>query len=107
MHPPPSIEDLSQRIDILFGVAEPVDRAPAPADDSPDISEEVDAALLKHFGKGGAARKPDPSAAVDAWLDTPNPTFGGCCPRAFLNGTDDQKAFLDGVLSSLEDGAFS
>ena len=116
---------LLQRIDILFGVA-PVDPGPVPpvvgavadqVDDSPnsaaatveppDITEEVNASLLAHFGNGRLARAPDPPAAVDAWLNTPNPTFGGCCPRAFLNGTKDQKAFLDGVLSSFEDGAFS
>ncbi len=92
----------SQRIDKLFGVGQDLDQAVEP----PDLSKEV-ADSLARFGIS-VAEKPGPAAAaVRAWLDTPNPTFGGCCPRAFLNGTDDQKAFLDGVLSSLEDGAFS
>ncbi len=110
MHPPPDIE---QRIRILFGpapafAARPPDGSPYSAAaevETVDISEA--ASLLAQFGNGRVAREPDPVAAADAWLDTPNPTFGGLCPRAFLRGTPKQRAFLDGVLSSLEDGAFS
>ena len=49
----------------------------------------------------------DPAEAAAVWLNTPSPTFGGLCPKKFLEGTDDERAFFDGILSSLEDGAFS
>lgn len=45
--------------------------------------------------------------AASAWLHTPNPTFGGLSPECFLCGNDEQRAFFEGVLASLEDGAFS
>ena len=44
---------------------------------------------------------------MDSWLDTPNPSFGGKCPRSFLDGTDEQRTFLSGIVDSIEDGAFS
>ena len=44
---------------------------------------------------------------MDSWLDTPNPSFGGKCPRSFLDGTDEQGTFLSGIVDSIEDGAFS
>ena len=106
------------RIVTLFGA--PVDTSAAPAPDSPysaaaevepvDISEEVVASLRAQFGNGRVAGELNPEAAAEAWLGTPNPAFGGLCPRDFLEeegATDDQQAFLNGVLSSLEDGAFS
>ena len=45
--------------------------------------------------------------AADEWLDMPSPTFGGQSPRHFLNGTESQRAFLAGIVDSIEDGAFS
>ena len=45
--------------------------------------------------------------AADEWLDMPSPTFGGQSPRYFLNGTESQRAFLAGIVDSIEDGAFS
>ncbi len=45
--------------------------------------------------------------AASAWLHAPNPTFGGLSPECFLCGDDEQRAFFEGVLASLEDGAFS
>ena len=108
------------RIVTLFGASVDTPAAAPPAPDSPysaaaevepvEISEEVVASLRTQFGNGRVAGELSPEAAVDAWLGTPNPTFGGLCPRYFLEeegATDDQQAFLNGVLSSLEDGAFS
>ena len=111
------------RIVTLFGAPVDTSAAAAPAPDSPysaaaevaevepvDISEEVVAFLRAQFGNDRVAGELNPEAAAEAWLGTPNPAFGGLCPRDFLEeegATDDQQAFLNGVLSSLEDGAFS
>ena len=43
---------------------------------------------------------------ADRWLDTPNTTFGGRCPRTFLQGTQKERDFLLGIIESVEDGAF-
>ena len=102
----PHADELVGRIQALFGgpsahddvvplvagspYAEPGDSKPFDVD-------------IPGFGTQPAA----PKDAAMAWLDTPNPTFGGLCPRLFVNGTDQQRAFLAAVLSSLEDGAFS
>ena len=108
------------RIVTLFGASVDTSAAAPPVPDSPysaaaevepvDISDEVVASLQAQFGNGRVAGELSPEAAADAWLGTPNPTFGGLCPKEFLkenDATDKQQAFLNGVLSSLEDGAFS
>ena len=101
----PDIEYLLQRIDVLFGVVS-TDQVPAPPVDSPySICAPVQLFDIEIPDRKLAPR--DPAEAAAAWLNTPNPTFGGLCPQNFLDGTDDQRAFLDGVLSSLEDGAFA
>ena len=43
---------------------------------------------------------------ADRWLDTPNTTFGGRCPRSFLEGTKQERDFLLRIIESVEDGAF-
>lgn len=48
-----------------------------------------------------------PDEAMARWLDTPNQRFGGGRPREFLEGDGDERAFLSGVLDSIEDGAFT
>ena len=57
--------------------------------------------------RGRDAESVDPAKIAAAWLTTPNPSFGGLCPQNFMDGTDDQRAFLAAFLSSIEDGAFS
>ena len=116
MLPPPDIE----RIRALFGDAPDAPVGPVRDDNSPysaaaevelvDISEEVVASLRAQFGNGRVAGELSPEAAANAWLNTPNPTFGGFCPNEFLEekgATENRQAFLNSVLSSLEDGAFS
>ena len=94
-----------RRIAVLFGDA-PASPVPDPPDGSPySVAAQVQLFDIEIPDRELAPR--DPAEAAAAWLNTPNPTFGGLCPQNFLNGTDDQRAFLDGVLSSLEDGAFS
>ena len=55
----------------------------------------------------GHAEPVDAAGSLDAWLATPNPSFGGLYPQKLIHGTDDQRAFLASFLSSIEDGAFS
>ena len=43
---------------------------------------------------------------ADRWLDTPNTTFGGRCPRSFLQGSKHERDFLLRIIESVEDGAF-
>lgn len=69
---------------------------------APDVPESFDIEI-----PGVRVQPAEPQDAATIWLNTPNPTFGGLCPKLFVNGTDQQRAFLDTVLSSLEDGAFS
>lgn len=106
MNAPPDAECLFQRIRVLFGVV-PADHAvPAPSTDSPySVSAHIESFDVGIPDTG--LRPDDPAKAAAAWLNTPNPTFGGLCPKTFIDSTDDQRAFLDGVLSSLEEGAFS
>lgn len=106
MSAPPDAERLLQRIHVLFGVVPAEHAVPAPSADSPySVSARVESFDV---GIPDKRLKPDdPAKAAAAWLNTPNPTFGGLCPKIFIDGTDDQRAFLDGVLSSLEEGAFS
>ena len=48
-----------------------------------------------------------PDEATARWLDTPNQRFGGCRPREFLEGDGEERAFLSGVLDTIEDGALT
>lgn len=101
----PHADELVGRIQALFG------RPPAHDDIVPLVagSPYAEPGDSKPFDVDipGFGTQTDPKDAATTWLDTPNPTFGGLCPRLFVNGTDQQRAFLDAVLSSLEDGAFS
>ncbi len=100
----PNAEQLTQRVRILFGV---VSAGHSPeGHDSPyarsEHIENFDVAVA-----GVDAGPVDPAKIAAAWLATPNPSFGGLCPQNFIDGTDDQRAFLAAFLSSIEDGAFS
>ena len=43
---------------------------------------------------------------ADRWLDTPNTSFGGRCPRSFLDGTEEERDLLLRIIESVADGAF-
>ena len=94
---------LHERVRVLFGV-EPLQEASAPreADPAYSFAENIEA-----FKVSVPRAYVDPQDMTDAWLSTPNATFGGRCPQEFLDGDQDQRAFLESILSSLEDGAFS
>ena len=94
---------LYKRVKALFGVKSSLEIQP-PDEDSPYFSDgeigtfEVD---IPHVSTV------EPEDQTEYWLTTPNSTFSGRCPKEFLYGTADQRAFLASILSSLEDGAFS
>ena len=94
---------LYQRVRMLFGVERAPTASHPPGADSPYAVN----------GDIRAFEVPIPQAEctaenlTDAWLSTPNPQFGDHCPQEFLNGSQDQRAFLESILSSFEDGAFS
>ena len=89
---------------MLFGVERPVTTLQLPGANSPYAV----ANGIKTFEVPGLPQaKCDAEDLTDAWLSTPNPTFGNHCPKEFLNGSQDQRAFLESILSSFEDGAFS
>ena len=104
MDRPPNASELLDRIRILFGVVPPDDNL-LPADSPYSASEDI-----QNFDIPIPARCEDPVDAVEAlhaWLATPNPSFGGLCPKNLINGTDDERAFVASFLSSVSDGSFS
>ena len=98
-------QHLVERIRVLFGGV-PCEPAPAPPKSPYASTGGVDTFQVEDMPRSNA-QPADPNEAANAWLNTPNPTFGGLCPKIYLHGKPDQRAFLDAVLSSLEDGAFS
>ena len=79
-------------------------------DDSPFFVEEVEKLGELHdvpFIDGEPNKEYDADTLSNFWLDRPNPTFGGKCPRTFLNGNKEQQKFLSGIISGIEDGTFS
>ena len=104
MNDTPNSEQLIERIRVFFGVV-PTHHASDELD-SPYISSEN----IDDFDVAIAAvgtEPADPAKIAATWLTTPNPSFGGLCPQNFIDGNDDQRAFLAAFLSSIEDGAFS
>lgn len=105
MHTAPTPDDIVERVQVLFGAVCAGQRSEAPLASSPYASsapvESFDI-LIPQAGE----EPTDPEKAATVWLNTPNPTFGGRCPKQFIHGTDKQRAFFAGILSSLEDGAF-
>ncbi len=97
---------LLARIKVLFGASNPTRSGdgPVPAflvlpeGDLPSFS--ID--LTPYEGE-----VTPPDEAMARWLDTPNQRFGGGRPREFLEGDGDGRAFLSGVLDTIEDGAFT
>ena len=80
------------------------------SDDSPFCFEKVEELGVYHdvlLIEGGQNKEIDADTLSNFWLDSPNPTFGGKCPRTFLNGNDEQQCFLSGIISGFEDGSFS
>lgn len=100
----PNATELNKRLRVLFGVLPP-DPDPAPTGSPYAAGEDIEPFDIPI--PAGGAEPADAEAALDSWLATPNPSFGGLCPGNFVDGTDDQKAFLAAFLSSIEDGAFS
>ena len=101
----PETQQLFERIRALFGIV-PRETA-TPTSDSPYASgDDIESFQIEHMPLAGG-KPADATEAATAWLNTPNPTFGGFCPKIYLDGSPDQRAFLDAVLTSLEDGAFS
>ena len=49
----------------------------------------------------------DVEQRVNQWLDTPNPVFSDQCPRAYLNGSEVERLFLEKIIGSIEQGTFS
>lgn len=105
MSGPPNGDQLRERIHVLFGVAPPPE-VPYDYDSpyaAPDANiEEFD---IQFPTADGAPVEPEKAEAI--WLATPSPVFGGRCPRNLIDGTDEERAFLASILSSIEDGAFS
>ena len=100
----PSAAELDRRLRVLFGVLPPGPDA-APTGSPYAAGEDIEPFDVR--SPAGAAEPADAEAALAAWLATPNPSFGGLCPRSLIDGTDDQRAFLAAFVSSIEDGAFS
>ena len=94
---------LYERVRVLFGV-ETLDGTPAPQGGDSPYSFADD---IKTFDVPVFSGSTEPEDGTDAWLTTPNPAFGNRCPREFLDGDQTQRAFLESILSSFEDGAFS
>ena len=107
----PDKHSLETRIVALFGTTVPDGDAVTRDDASPfDTSNELEAfdvPFVSDASTDEAGGEPDGCKAAAKWLDTPNATFGGACPRAFLQGTDEERTFLAGIIASIEDGAFS
>ncbi len=106
MNGPPDADQLVERVRVLFGVVTLEPEALEQPADSPYAAS----ATIENFHipiPDSHAQPVDPACAAAAWLTTPNPSFGGVCPQNLIDGTDDQRAFLASVLSSIEDGAFS
>ena len=99
-------DELVRRIQALFGDPPANDNIVPLIAGSP-YAEPGDSKPFDIDIRGHGSRPADPEDAATTWLNTPNPTFGGLCPKLFVDDTDQQRAFLDTVLSSLEDGAFS
>lgn len=100
----PNAAELDERLRVLFGVV------PGDRDASVKGSPYAAAQAVEPFDipiPVGHAEPADAKQALDAWLATPNPAFGGLCPRHLIDGTDDERAFLAAFLASVEDGAFS
>ncbi len=96
---------LEERIRALFDPCPPGVPVCEPPEDSPyRLNSEIAEIPLEIPGASGA---PEAEDAADAWLATPNAVFGGRCPRVFLDGTDEEQAFIEGVIESIEGGAFS
>lgn len=99
------------RIVALFGTTVPDGDAVTHDRSSPfDTTNELEAfdiPLASATSPDSAGEEPDACETAAKWLDTPNATFGGACPRAFLQGTDEERTFLAGIVASIEDGAFS
>ena len=93
---------LYERVRILFGV-EPAHEADTPRQGSPYAPADD----VETFEVPVPRAATETEDLADAWLSTPNPMFGGCCPQEFLDGDQEPRAFLESVLSSFEDGAFS
>ena len=102
MDTPPGVAELRRRIDTLFGVAERPDTSPPDATSPVASADEVECFTIPLPDPRPEAT--NPVHAANKWLDTPNATFGGLCPRNFLDGSAEQRAFLTNILSSLEDG---
>lgn len=97
-------QELFNRIRSIF------DAVPAklPADDKLATSRVLVAAPgeFEHNLNLASAEQGMHGNPADRWLDTPNTTFGGRCPRSFLQGTKKERDFLLRIIESLEDGAF-
>ena len=102
----PHADELVRRIQALFGDPPATDNIVRLVAGSP-YAEPGDSEPFDIDIPGLGSRPADPEDGATTWLNTPNPTFGGLCPKLFVDGTDQQRASLDTVLSSLADGAFS
>ena len=98
-------QHLIERIRVLFGV-DRCEPEPTPPN-SPYASTGAADTFQVEYMPRSDVHPADPDEAANAWLNTPNPTLGGLCPKICLHGNPEQRAILDAVLSSLEDGAFS
>ena len=99
--PRPEDKTLEERIEALFAEGEGAGFEP-PGGDSPFTCSRV-VEDIKFKGDADAGADADAAAA---WLDAPSLIFGGRPPKEFLEG-DSNREFLAGIVSSMEDGAFS
>lgn len=101
---------LEMRIVALFGTVAPDGNAVTDGNSPFDTTNELAAfeiPLALTAPSDDVSEEPDACEAAAQWLDTPNATFGGACPRTFLQGTEEERTFLAGIVASIEDGAFS
>ena len=49
----------------------------------------------------------DQDGGLDNWLEQPNEAFGDRTPASFLEGTEQERQFMDRFIGALEQGVFS
>ena len=80
---------LYERVRMLFGVERPVTTPQLSDAKSPyAVANGIETFEVPGFPQAGC----DATDLTDAWLSTPNPTFGNHRPNEFLHGSQDQRA---------------
>ena len=99
-------KQLLARIKVLFGASESL-RAGGGTSPSFLVLPEGDVPSFSIDLTPYGGEVTPPEVAMARWLDTPNQRFGGGRPREFLDGDGRRRAFLSGILDTIEDGAYT